>query len=193
MHIIFNIHLEYIYCHLFISNSIFSFSLYHITFSVDSQLMTSETNFTIPKFDEEDFYPNGTLPNRLLSPITEHSADTQQTYSDTSKNSSESVLSKNKSTIDELNEILLPKCHQYITYFYHIQTYLNTLQKHFEALSIIVNNLRKDRCINHVIEPIEIRMLQMHAKRNQIDNLLNKSSIKMLLQQVCLPTNEKPF
>ncbi|CAF0750087.1 unnamed protein product [Adineta ricciae] len=146
--------------------------------------MTSQTNFTISKFDEVDLYPNGTLPNRLLSPITEHSADTQQTYSDTSKKSSESVLSKTKSPIDELNEILLPKCHQYITYFYHIQTYLNVLQKHFKALSIIVSDLRKDRRINHVIEPIEIRMLQMHAKRNQIDNLLNKSSIKTLLQQI---------
>lgn len=154
--------------------------------------MTSDTNFTISKFDEEDLYPNGTLPNRLLSPIVEQLADSQPTYSDTSKKSPESLLSKDKSIADELHHVLLPKCHQYITYFYQIQTYLNTLQEHFKALSIIVDYLRKDPRITHVIEPIEIRMLQIHAKRNQIDNLLNKSSIKTLLSQVCLPTQQKP-
>ncbi|UJR33620.1 hypothetical protein I4U23_021055 [Adineta vaga] len=153
--------------------------------------MTSEKNHFKLNFMQEcdqcvqeDSCSNGTLPNRLLSPITETSAEIHQTYSDISKKSPDFVLIKDHSTSNELNQVLLQKLHQYTKNFHTIQTYLNTLHEHFKALSIILEYLRKDSNILHVIEPIETRLLQMRAKRNQIDHLLNQSSLKTLIQQI---------
>jgi len=131
--------------------------------------------------------PNGTLPNRLLSPIIENSAEIlpiNKKHSDTSQKSLNIVLTNDNLTTDELNHILLQRFHQYRINFHKIQNYLNTLQQHFKALSIIIEYLRKDNNLTNTIEPIEIRLIQMRAKRDQIDHLLNQSSIKTIMQQV---------
>jgi hypothetical protein len=135
--------------------------------------------------------PNSRLPNRLLSPITEHSAETlsttlptNKTCSDTSQKSPNIVLTNDNLTTDELNQILLQRFHQYITNFQNIQNYLNTLDQHLKELSIIINCLRNDKKLINSIEPIETRLLQIRVKRDQIDRLLNQSSIKNLIQQV---------
>jgi hypothetical protein len=131
--------------------------------------------------------PNSRLHNRLLSPITEHSAETlstNKTCSDTSQKSPNIVLTNDNLTTDKLNQILLQRFHQYITNFQNIQNYLNTLDQHLKELSIIINCLRNDKKLINSIEPIETRLLQIRVKRDQIDRLLNQSSIKNLIQQV---------
>jgi hypothetical protein len=160
--------------------------------------MTSGNPFIskfIHKYDQpvlEQSTPNGTLSNRLLSPITENSAEIlsaslsiNKTCLDISQKTSNTVLTNDNSTIDELNRTLLQKFHQYITNFDDIKNYLNTLDKHFKELSIIIEYLRNDQNFTDIIELIETRLLQMRVKRDQIDYLLNHSSIKTIIQQVC--------
>lgn len=133
--------------------------------------------------------PNGTLPNRLLSPIIENSAEIlsiNKTCSDTSQISPNIVLTNANPTIDELNRILLQRFHQYTTNFHHIQNYLNTLDQHFKELSFIIEYLRNDKNLTNIIELIETRLLQMRVKRDQINDLLNQSSIKIIIEQVCI-------
>jgi hypothetical protein len=155
--------------------------------------MTSEIPFIskfIHKHDQpllEHSTPNGTLSNRLLSPITENSAEIlstslpiNKTCSNTTQKSPNLVL-----TIDELNQTLLEKFHQYTTNFHNIQNYLNTLDQHFKALAFTMEYLRNDKNFTNIIELIETRLLQMRVKRDQIDHLLNHSSIKNIIQQVC--------
>ena len=159
--------------------------------------MTSQIPFIskfVFKHDQLLLTPTSALPNRLLSPITENSAETlsttlpiNQTSSDTSKKSLSVTLRNDNLTIDDLNRRLLERLHQYLTNFHHIQTYLDTLDQHFKGLSIIINCLRNDQNVIDTIQPIEIRLLQMRVKRNEINHLLNQSSIKKFVsQQVCL-------
>jgi len=149
----------------------------------------------IHKYDQsviEQSTPNGALPNRLLSPITENSAEIlssslsiNKTCLDISQKSTNTVLTNDNSTLDELNRTLLQRFHQYTTNFHDIQNYLNTLDKHFKELSVIIEYLRHDQNLTDIIELIETRLLQMRVKRDQIDRLINHSSIKDIIQQVC--------
>src|ERR1700734_3968574 len=112
--------------------------------------MTSEIPFIskfIYKSDQsliEYSTSNGTIPNRLLSPITENSGEIlsasltlNKTCPNTSQKSPSIILMNGNSTTDELNKTLLQRFHQYTTYFHKIQNYLNTLDQHFKELSII--------------------------------------------------------
>ena len=160
--------------------------------------MTSENSFVskfIHKHDQprpESSTPTGVLSSRLLSPITENSAEILSTTlpmnkscSDTSQKSPNIVLTNYNLTPDDLNETLIQRFHQYTTNFNNIQNYLDTLDQHFKGLSIIINYLRNDGNLINIIEAIETRLLQMRVKRDQIDHLLNQSSIKNIIQQVC--------
>jgi hypothetical protein len=156
--------------------------------------MTSDIPFILKCISQHDppslehCTPNGTLPNRLLSPIVENSAEIlsispsiNKTCSDTIQKSPNNVSTNNHSTIDELHQTF----HQYTTHFHYIQNYLNTLDEHFKALSFILEHLRNNKNLTETIELIETRLLQMRVKREQIDRLLNHSSIKNIIEQVC--------
>jgi len=160
--------------------------------------MTSDISFIlkfIHQYDQlvlEHSTPHGALPNRLLSPITETSAEIlsvslpiNKTSSDTSQKSPNLVLTNNTSTIDEINQTLLQKFHQYTTNFHQIQNYLDTLDQHLQALALIIKHLQNDKNLTHTIEFLETRLLQIRVKRDQIDRLLNQSSVQKIIQQVC--------
>jgi hypothetical protein len=161
--------------------------------------MTSDIPFIlkiIHQYDRlglEHSTPHGTLPNRLLSPITETSTEIlsvslpiNKTSSDTSeKTTSNLVLTNNTSTIDEIYQILLQKFHQYTTNFHQIQNYLNTLEQHLQLLTLIIKHLQNDKNLINTIEFLETRLLQIRVKRDQIDRLLNHFSIQKIIQQVC--------
>ncbi|CAF0751299.1 unnamed protein product [Rotaria sordida] len=132
------------------------------------------------------------LSNRLLSPIIENSTEIHSTpisinkiCSNTSQKILNNIILKNDNlTIDELNHILIQKSHQYMKDFHNIQNYLNKFDKHFKELSNIIEYLRTNKNFTNTIELIETRLLQMHVKRNQIDRLLNQSSIKNLIEKI---------
>lgn len=148
-----------------------------------SRFISQENEFLL-----EHSTPNGTLPYRLLSPIAEDSVEILSTsfplnksYSNTSQQTLNPVMINNN-----LNQTLLQRSYQYINHFYNIQNYLNTLDEHFKSLLLIIEYLRNDKNLFEIIELFETRLLQMRVKRNQIDRLLNYSSIKTILQQVCI-------
>ncbi|CAF0909506.1 unnamed protein product [Adineta steineri] len=155
--------------------------------------MTSEIPFIskiLLKYDHtlhEYASSNDPLPNRLLSPITENSVEILQTSISTNKTSSADTSQKSPNIVlsnDEHNHIYLQRFLQYTTNFQTIQNYLDKLHQHFKALSIIIEYIRHDQNLLDIIEPIETRLLQMRAKRDQIDHLLNQSSIKHIMQQI---------
>ena len=139
--------------------------------------MTSDVSFIlkfIHQYDqsalEQSATPNGTTPNRLLSPIIENSAE---------KKSPRTVL-----TNDEANQSLLGKFQRCMSHLEQTQTYLNRIDEHFHALSFLVQHLRHDPNLTDSIEFLEIRLLQMRVKRDQIDRSLNQSSLQNLIKQV---------
>ncbi|CAF3345113.1 unnamed protein product [Rotaria sp. Silwood1] len=134
---------------------------------------------------------NSTLPNRLLSPITENSTEILSTpipinkiCSNTSQKTINLVLKNDNLTIDEHNHIFLQKFHQCIKNFHNIQNYLNKFDQHFKELSIIIECLRTNKNFIDTIELIETRLLQMNVKRNQIDHVLNQPSIKHIIEKI---------
>jgi hypothetical protein len=160
--------------------------------------MTSDIPFIlkiIHQYDQltlEHSIPYGTLPNRLLSPITETSTEIlssplpmNRTSFDTSQKSANLILTNNTSTIDEIYQTLLLKFHQYTINFHQIQNYLNTLDQHLQALTLIIKYLQNEKNLTNTIECLETRLLQIRVKRDQIDCLLNHFSIQKIIQQVC--------
>ena len=136
---------------------------------------------------------NSILFNRLLSPIIENSTEMvstpvqlNKTCSNTSKNSLNIALTNENLTINELIHIFLQRFYQYTKNFHTIQNYLNHLNRYFKELSIIIEDFRNNRIFNNTIEYIETRLLQMRVKRDQINHLLNQSSMKTHLEKVCL-------
>ena len=153
--------------------------------------MTSDISFIlkfIHQYDQsalEHSTPNGILPNRLLSPIIENSVEILPTENISSQlpiRSSSIHLTDDPSTHNvELNQSLLGKLHEYTNHFDQIQTYLTRINEHFHALSFLIQHLRHD---NDSIEFFQIRLIQMRVKRDQIDRLLNQSSLQNLIKQV---------
>lgn len=156
--------------------------------------MTSDISFIlkfIHQYDQsalEHSTPNGTLPNRLLSPIIENSVEilpAENISSQLQRRSSSIHLTDDPSMHNvELNQSLLSKLHEYTNHFNQIQTYLTRLNEHFHALNILIHYLQHDPNLTDSIEFFQIRLIQMRAKRDQIDRLLNQSSLQNLLKQV---------
>lgn len=156
--------------------------------------MTSDISFIlkfIHQYDQsalEHSTPNGTLPNRLLSPIIENAVEilpAENISSQLPRRSSSIHLTDNPSTHNvELNQSLLEKLHEYTNHFDQIQTYLTRIDEHFHALAFLIEHLRYDQNLNDSIEFFQIRLVQMRAKRDQIDRLLNQSSLQNLIKQV---------
>ena len=138
--------------------------------------MMSDISFIlkfIHQYDQsalEQSTPNGTPPHRLLSPIIENSVE---------KKSPRTIL-----TDDETNRSLLEKFQRSMNHFEQIQMYLNRVNEHFHALSFLIQRLRHDENVNESIEFLEIRLIQMRVKRDQIDRSLNQSSLQNLIKQV---------
>ncbi|CAF2336610.1 unnamed protein product [Rotaria sp. Silwood2] len=159
--------------------------------------MTSEIPFiskSIHKHDRpllEYSTLNGILSNKLLSPITENSTEILSTpipinkiCANTSQKTINLALKNDNLTVDELNHIFIQKFHQCIKNFHDIQNYLNKFDQHFKELSIIIESLRTNKNLTSIIELIETRLLQMNVKRNQIDHLLNQSSMKNIIEKI---------
>ena len=134
--------------------------------------MTSDISFILKFIHQYD----QSTPNRLLSPIIETSVE---------KKSPPPSLTENRSiNNDQTNQILLDKCQGFMNHFEQIQTYINRLDEHFRALSFLVQHLRRDEHFHDSIEFLEIRLVQMRVKRDQIDRSLNQSSLQNLIKQV---------
>jgi len=145
--------------------------------------MTSDISFTVKLTHTYDHEQHDLLSNRLLSPIAENSAEIYSLSIPICTETAKIVLSNdNHRCLNELNQ----KLEQYAVNFNKLETYFNKLNEHFQALFVIIQYLRNDRHLKDIIELFETRLLLMRTKSKQLNDLLNHSSIKPILQQVYL-------
>ena len=137
--------------------------------------------------------PTGIGSNRLLSPITERSAEVlltpprpfQSTHSKSPHPSPRIVLPADSVlSIDDCSTALLQRFTQHTTNFRTIQKHLQSIGGHLEESASIIDRLRDEKTIADVIDSIDMRLPQLRAKRDQIDGLLNHFSIRRIIEQV---------
>ena len=161
--------------------------------------MSSETLFATGLIHRSDPFlfelstPTGIGSNRLLSPITERSAEIlltplrpiQSSTSDSPRPSPSIVLPADPLlTTNDWTTALLQRFTQYTTNFHAIQTHLHSIGGHLKESASIIDRLRNEKTIANVIDSIDMRLPQLLAKRDQIDGLLNHVSIRQIIEQV---------